>query len=383
MFNFAAHPGFLTNIFATMTNEDILKALSNVQEPDLGKDLVTLNMVKDIAIEGKKVSFTVVLTTPACPLKDLIMNACINAVRLLVDKEAEVKVNFTSNTSSNRKDAKTILKGVRNIIAVVSGKGGVGKSTVAVNLALALANGGAKVGLMDADIYGPSQHIMMGVRGDRPLMKEVDGKGFIVPIEKFGIKMMSIGLLVDEKQAVVWRGPMVSSAIRQFVSDVDWGELDYLVIDMPPGTGDIHLTIVQTVPVTGVIVVTTPQLVALADAKKGIAMFGQAQLKVPIIGLVENMSYFTPAELPENKYFIFGKDGGKNLAEEFDIPFLGQIPIVQTIREGGDSGVPIMMSDDEITKEAFSVFAGNAARGIAMRNANLEPTEIQQVTELV
>ncbi|MBC7687111.1 MAG: Mrp/NBP35 family ATP-binding protein [Aquabacterium sp.] len=366
-----------------MTNEDILKALSNVQEPDLGKDLVTLNMVKDIAIEGKKVSFTVVLTTPACPLKDLIMNACINAVRLLVDKEAEVKVNFTSNTSSNRKDAKTILKGVRNIIAVVSGKGGVGKSTVAVNLALALAKGGAKVGLMDADIYGPSQHIMMGVRGDRPLMKEVDGKGFIVPIEKFGIKMMSIGLLVDEKQAVVWRGPMVSSAIRQFVSDVDWGELDYLVIDMPPGTGDIHLTIVQTVPVTGVIVVTTPQLVALADAKKGIAMFGQAQLKVPIIGLVENMSYFTPAELPENKYFIFGKDGGKNLAEEFDIPFLGQIPIVQTIREGGDSGVPIMMSDDEITKEAFSVFAGNAARGIAMRNANLEPTEIQQVTELV
>ncbi|MCW3089631.1 MAG: Mrp/NBP35 family ATP-binding protein [Ferruginibacter sp.] len=366
-----------------MTNEDILKALSNVQEPDLGKDLVTLNMVKDIAIDGKKVSFTVVLTTPACPLKDLIMNACINAVKLLVDKEAQVTVNFTSNTSSNRKDAKTLLKGVRNIIAVVSGKGGVGKSTIAANLALALAEGGAKVGLMDADIYGPSQHIMFGVRGDRPLMREVDGKGMIVPIEKFGIKVMSIGLLVDEKQAVVWRGPMVSSAIKQFVSDVDWGELDYLVIDMPPGTGDIHLTVVQTVPVTGVIVVTTPQLVALADAKKGIAMFGQAQLKVPIIGLVENMSYFTPAELPENKYYLFGKDGGKNLAEEFDIPFLGQIPIVQTIREGGDSGVPIMMSDDEITKKAFTDFAGNAARGIAMRNANLAPTEIQQVIEMV
>ncbi len=365
-----------------MTNEDILKALSNVQEPDLGKDLVTLNMVKDIAIDGKKVSFTVVLTTPACPLKDMIMNACINAVKILVDKEALVTVNFTSNTSSNRKDAKTILTGVRNIIAVVSGKGGVGKSTVSSNLALALAAGGAKVGLMDADIYGPSQHIMFGVRGDRPLMKEVDGKGMIVPIEKFGIKMMSIGLLIDEKQAVVWRGPMVSSAIRQFVSDVDWGELDYLVIDMPPGTGDIHLTIVQTVPVTGVIVVTTPQLVALADAKKGIAMFGQAQLKVPIIGLVENMSYFTPAELPDNKYYIFGKDGGKNLAEEFDIPFLGQIPIVQTIREGGDSGIPIMMSDDELTKKAFTDFAGNAARGIAMRNANLEPTEIQQMKEM-
>lgn len=365
-----------------MTKEDILKALSNVQEPDLGKDLVTLNMVKDIVIDGKDVSFTVILTTPACPLKDMIMNACINAVKILVDKEAVVKVNFTSNTSSNRKDAKTILKGVKNIIAIVSGKGGVGKSTVASNFALALAQGGAKVGLMDADIYGPSQHIMFGVRGERPLMKDVDGKGLIVPIEKYGIKMMSIGLLIDEKQAVVWRGPMVSSAIRQFVSDVDWGELDYLIIDMPPGTGDIHLTIVQTVPVTGVIVVTTPQLVALADAKKGIAMFGQAQLKVPVIGLVENMSYFTPEELPDNKYYIFGKNGGKTLADEFDIPLLGQIPIVQSIREGGDSGVPIMMGDDEITKKAFSDFAGTAARGIAMRNANLEPTEIQEIIEM-
>ena len=364
-----------------MTNEDILKALSNVQEPDLGKDLVTLNMVKDIQIDGNKVSFTVVLTTPACPLKDLIMNACINAVKLLVNKEAVVTVNFTSNTSSNRKDGKTILAGVKNIIAVVSGKGGVGKSTVSSNLALALAQGGAKVGLMDADIYGPSQHIMFGVRGERPLMKEVDGKGLIVPIEKFGIKMMSIGLLIDEKQAVVWRGPMVSSAIRQFVSEVDWGELDYLVIDMPPGTGDIHLTIVQTVPVTGVIVVTTPQTVALADAKKGIAMFGQAQLKVPVIGLVENMSYFTPAELPDNKYYIFGKDGGKNLAEEFDIPFLGQIPIVETIREGGDIGVPAMVGDDAITKKAFMDFTANAVRGIAMRNANLEPTQIQAMVE--
>jgi ATP-binding protein involved in chromosome partitioning len=364
-----------------MTTDDILKALSNVQEPDLGKDLVTLNMVKDIVINGNDVSFTVVLTTPACPLKDLIMNACINAVKLLANKQAIVKVNFTSNTSSNRKDAKTVLSGVKNIIAVVSGKGGVGKSTIASNFALALAQSGARVGLMDADIYGPSQHIMFGVRGDRPLMKDVDGKGMIVPIEKYGIKMMSIGLLVDEKQAVVWRGPMVSSAIRQFVSDVDWGELDYLVIDMPPGTGDIHLTVVQTVPVTGVIVVTTPQTVALADAKKGIAMFGQAQLKVPIIGLVENMSYFTPAELPDNKYYLFGKNGGKNLAEEFDLPFLGQIPIVQSIREGGDAGVPIMVSDDELTKKAFIDFAAIATRGIAMRNANMEPTKIVEMIE--
>jgi ATP-binding protein involved in chromosome partitioning len=365
-----------------MTEGDILKALSNVQEPDLGKDLVTLNMIKDIVINGNKVSFTVVLTTPACPLKELIKNACINAVKILVNKEAEVFVTFTSNTTTNRKDNKNVLSGVKNIIAVVSGKGGVGKSTIASNLALALSNGGAKVGLMDADIYGPSVHIMFGVRGERPMMKDVNGKGIIVPLERYGIKLMSIGLLVDEKQAVVWRGPMVSSAIRQFVTDVDWGELDYLVIDMPPGTGDIHLTIVQTVPVTGVIVVTTPQLVALADAKKGIAMFSQAALKVPVIGLVENMSYFTPQELPDNKYFIFGKDGGKNLAAEFDIPFLGQIPLVQSIREGGDSGVPVMMSDDEISKHAFMDFAGSAVRGIAMRNAEMPRTEVTEVLEV-
>ncbi len=363
-----------------MTNEDILKALSNVAEPDLGSDLVTLNMVKDVVINGNTVSFTVVLTTPACPMKDHIQNACTNAVKLLVNKEAVVTVNFTSNTTSNRTDPKTILSGVKNIIAVVSGKGGVGKSTVAANLALALAaDGVTKVGIMDADIYGPSQHIMFGIRGERPMMRDNGGKGLIVPIEKFGIKVMSIGLLIDEKQAVVWRGPMVSSAIKQFVSEVDWGELDYLVIDMPPGTGDIHLTIVQTVPVTGVIVVTTPQLIALADAKKGIAMFGQAQLKVPVIGLVENMAYFTPTELPDNKYYLFGKDGGKHLADEFDIPFLGQIPIVQSIREGGDIGVPAMMSDEPISKKAFEDFAGIAVRGIAMRNANMPATEIQEI----
>jgi ATP-binding protein involved in chromosome partitioning len=223
---------------------------------------------------------------------------------------------------------------------------------------------------------------MFGVRGERPLMKDGEGgKGLIVPLERYGIKLMSIGLLVDEKQAVVWRGPMVSSAIRQFVTDVDWGDLDYLVIDMPPGTGDIHLTVVQTIPVTGVIVVTTPQLVALADAKKGIAMFSQAGLKVPVIGLVENMSYFTPAELPENKYYIFGKEGGKKLADEYDIPFLGEIPLVQSIREGGDIGVPIMVSDDVVAKQAFMDFAANAIRGISMRNAELPATEVTEVLE--
>jgi ATP-binding protein involved in chromosome partitioning len=222
---------------------------------------------------------------------------------------------------------------------------------------------------MDADIYGPSVPIMFGVRGQRPLMMDVEGKDKIVPLEQYGIKLISIGLLVDEKSAVVWRGPMASSAIRQFVTDVHWGELDYLIIDMPPGTGDIHLTLVQTIPVTGAVVVTTPQDVALADAKKAIAMFGQAQINVPIIGLVENMAWFTPAELPENKYYIFGKDGGKNLADQLDLNFLGQIPIVQSIREGGDKGVPVMVGDDQISKNAFLSFASDTIRAIAIANA--------------
>lgn len=364
-----------------MTTEKILEALSNVQEPDLGKDLVTLNMVKDIEINGNDVSFTIVLTTPACPMKDMMATASTNAIKLLVNKEANVKVNFTSNTTTKRTDPGTVLPKVKNIIAVVSGKGGVGKSTVSANLALALSQGGAKVGLMDADIYGPSVPIMFGVRGERPMMMDIEGKGMIIPLERFGIKLISIGLLVDEKNAVVWRGPMASSAIRQFVTDVFWEELDYLVVDMPPGTGDIHLTLMQTVPVTGAVIVTTPQDVALADAKKGIAMFGQAQLNVPIIGLVENMSYFTPAELPDNKYYIFGKDGGKRLADEYDIPFLGQIPLVQSIREGGDQGVPIMISDDMITRKSFEGFAAQVVRSIAMRNANMSAEKIAETVE--
>jgi ATP-binding protein involved in chromosome partitioning len=362
--------------FQRMTESQILDALRNVQEPDLGKDLVTLNMIKDISIDGHQVSFTVVLTTPACPMKDMMRNACINAIKLLVNKEAAVQVNFTAQTSTKRVDGLSVLPQVKNIIAVVSGKGGVGKSTVAANLALALAHGGAQVGLMDADIYGPSVPIMFGVRGERPLMREVDGKGMIVPLERFGIKLMSIGLLVDEKNAVVWRGPMASSAVKQFVTDVCWDALDYLVIDMPPGTGDIHLTLLQTVPVTGAVIVTTPQDVALADAKKGIAMFGQAQLKIPIIGLVENMSYFTPAELPQNKYYLFGKQGGRKLADEYDLPFLGEIPLVQSIREGGDQGVPVMMSDDTVSKQAFEQFASLVVRSIAMGNAHIKTERI-------
>jgi len=363
-----------------MTENEILNALSTVQEPDLKKDLVTLNMIRDVEIDGDTISFTVVLTTPACPLKELIASDCVKAIKN-INGTAIVKVNFESSTTTIRADKSSVLPGVKNIIAVVSGKGGVGKSTVSANLALALAQGGAAVGLMDADIYGPSVPIMFGVRGERPMMADVNGKGMIIPLERYGIKLLSIGLLVDEKNAVVWRGPMASSAIRQFITDVNWGELDYLIIDMPPGTGDIHLTLIQTAPVTGVVVVTTPQDVALADARKGIAMFGQAQMNVPVIGLVENMSFFTPAELPNHKYYIFGKEGGKRLADEYDLPFLGQIPLVQNIREGGDIGVPVMMGDDEITKAAFSEFAGVVARSVSMRNAHMNADEVAEVVE--
>lgn len=362
-----------------ITKESVLAALSNVQEPDLGKDLVTLNMIQDIEIEGKKVSFSVILTTPACPLKDMIEKACINAIHLLVDKEAKVKVNLTANTSSNRKGDKNVLSGVKNIIAVVSGKGGVGKSTVAVNIALGLAEGGAKVGLLDADIHGPSIPIMLGIRGERPMMMDIDGKPKIVPIEKYGIKAMSIGLLIDEKQAVIWRGPQASSALKQFISDVHWEELDYLVIDMPPGTGDIHLTLVQTLPVTGAVVVSTPQQVAAADAKKAIVMLKQPQINVPILGVVENMAYFTPAELPENKYYIFGKGGAEQMAEQFELPFLGAVPIVQSIREGADRGIPCILDDEPISKNAFMEIVGKLARNISIRNASLEPTKVVEI----
>lgn len=364
-----------TNI-VMITESQVLDALKNVDDPDLGKDLVTLNMIKDIKIDGKKVAFTVELTTPACPMKDMIRKACESSIKVFVDKEAEVEITMTARVNTNRKDGGLVLPGVKNIIAVASGKGGVGKSTVSSNLALALARQGAKVGLLDADIYGPSAPIMFGIQGERPQMTTINDKPMIIPIERFGVKVMSIGLLVDEKQAVIWRGPMATSALRQFITDVYWEELDYLILDLPPGTGDIHLTMVQTVPVTGAVLVTTPQAVALADARKGMMMFKQGQINVPILGVVENMAYFTPAELPENKYYIFGKDGGKHLADQFEVPFLGEVPLVQSIREGGDRGIPAVMDDEPISKAAFEHIAQEVARNVAIRNANLDPTQI-------
>ncbi len=358
-----------------ITRETVLAALSEVQEPDLGKDLVTLNMIQDIAISGMNVSFTVVLTTPACPLKEMIEKACINAIRLMVSPEAIVTVNMTANVVTNRKDSRAMLPGVKNIIVVASGKGGVGKSTIAVNLALGLAQEGSKVGLLDADIHGPSVPIMLGIRDERPQMMDVDGKARIIPIERHGIKAMSIGLLIDEKQAVIWRGPQVSSALKQFITDVHWEELDYLVIDLPPGTGDVQLTLVQTIPITGAVIVSTPQAVAAADARKAIQMFRQPQINVPVLGIVENMAFFTPAELPDHKYYIFGKGGARQMAEQFELPFLGEIPIVQSIREGGDKGLPAVIDTDVIAQAAMMHMAQEVARQVSIRNANLAPTQ--------
>lgn len=354
-----------------MTAEDVVKALRTVNDPDLKKDLVTLNMVRDISVKGNTVSFSVVLTTPACPLKEMIRKDCEKAIRL-VAPQADLQIHMTSSVTSVRDNA-TTLQGVRNIIAIASGKGGVGKSTVTTNLAVALAQSGAKVGLIDADIFGPSIPTMFNCEHEQPEVTVVNGKNMILPLEHYGVKLMSIGFLAPPDSAVVWRGPMASSALKQFITDAQWGELDYLFIDLPPGTSDIHLTLVQTVPVTGVVIVTTPQKVALADATKGLIMFQQPQINVPILGVVENMAYFTPAELPENKYYIFGKDGGKNLAEKHKVPFLGQVPLVQSIRESGDSGLPAVLKDGP-TAEAFTTLAETLARQVAIRNATFANT---------
>jgi ATP-binding protein involved in chromosome partitioning len=351
-----------------ITQQDILKALSTVQDPDLRKDLVTLNMIQDIVIEGNTVSFKVVLTTPACPLKEKIEKDCIDAIHNLISDKLEVTIEMTANVTSNRQD-KLVLPGVKNIIAVVSGKGGVGKSTVSANLALALHELGAKVGLLDADIHGPSVPIMFGVHDETPDMRDVNGKQLMVPIERHGIKLLSIGFMIDPNQAVVWRGPMVSSALRQFVSDTDWGELDYLILDMPPGTGDIHLTMAQIVPVSGVVLVTTPQEVALADARKAAVMFDMLPNKIPMLGVVENMSWFTPAELPDNKYFIFGQGGGQKMADMVGVNLLGQVPLVQGVREGGDTGMPAVLDDQNIVKPIFLQIASQVARQLAIVNA--------------
>ncbi len=349
----------------------VLKALSRVEEPDLKKDLVSLGMIRNPEVEGNLIKFTVRLTTPACPLKELIKERCLTALEEDFGTGIRVEISMDAEVTSTRSQG-PLLPEVKNIIAIASGKGGVGKSTLTSNLALALAANGAKVGLIDADISGPSIPTMFGVEDAQPRVMVHEGRNFLLPVERLGIKLLSIGFLAHGDTAVVWRGPMMSSALKQFIADCMWGELDYLLIDLPPGTSDIHLTLVQTVPLTGAVVVTTPQKVALADAAKGISMFGQTPIKVPVLGIVENMAYFSPPELPDKKYYIFGKDGGKMLAEKYGLPFLGEIPLVQSVREAGDAGIPIVMHEDEPISLAFSELARNVAQQVAIRNAGIE-----------
>lgn len=360
-----------------ITQEQVLEALKNVIDPDFDKDIVTLGMVKDIAIDGKKVNFTVVLTTPACPLKEMIHKACVNAIIYYVDKEAEVNVNMTAKVTTKRPTKETALPGVKNIIAVASGKGGVGKSTVASNLAVALAMQGAKVGLLDADIYGPSVPLMFDAVDEKPMLQERNGKTIMLPLENYGVKILSIGFFITTSQALPWRGPMASKALQQLILDADWGELDYLLIDLPPGTGDIQLSLVGTAALTGAVIVSTPQNVALTDVRKAITMFQHKDIRVPVLGIVENMAYFTPAELPNNKYFIFGKDGAKNLADELKVPFLGQIPLVQSICEAGDAGRPAVLQKDTPQAKAFAELAGNLAQQVAIANNKKEEKQLE------
>ncbi len=359
----------------------ILDALSKVRYPGTGKDIVSSGMVDDnIRIEGMKVSFSLIFEKPTDPFIKSLVKSAEAAILTHVSKDVEIVGNIeVKAVQAPRPEVGKLLPQVKNIIAVSSGKGGVGKSTVSANLAVALAKLGYKVGLLDADIFGPSMPKMFQVEDARPFLEKIEGRDLIVPVEKYGIKLLSIGFFVNQDQAPVWRGGMASNALKQLIADANWGDLDYFLIDLPPGTSDIHLTIVQTLALTGAIVVSTPQAVALADARKGIDMFTNDKVNVPILGLVENMAWFTPAELPENKYFIFGKEGAKNLSEEMNIPLLGQIPIVQSICEGGDSGVPVALNEDTITGQAFIALAESVVKQVKKRNEELAPTKIVEM----
>lgn len=359
-----------------LTASLVLECLREVINPDNEKDIVGLDMVRDLKIEGRKISFSLIFPKSKNPFAQSVKKSCEQAIsqRLGKDIETDIRIDALQVVHKERP-----LPGVRNIVAVASGKGGVGKSTISVNLAVALAKLGYSVGLIDADVYGPSIPKMFGLESARPELKKIDGKDRIIPVEKFNVKVLSIGFFVDEKEALVWRGPMATGALKQLIHDGYWNELDYLLIDLPPGTGDVHLTLVQSLAVTGVVIVSTPQAVALADAIKGISMFTGKSIRVPVLGLVENMAWFTPEELPENKYYIFGKDGCKNLAAEMNVPLLGQIPLVQGIREGGDEGTPVADDEHSVSGKAFLELARETVRQVDIRNASAEPTEIVQI----
>jgi ATP-binding protein involved in chromosome partitioning len=357
----------------------ILDALRNVKHPETAQDIVTMGMVDDIWIEGSKAGFTLSFKKATDPFMNSMPKVCIQAIEQHLGKD----LNFTGNIKTKTPEKKVepakqdsqSLKDVKNVIAVSSGKGGVGKSTIAVNLAISLAKTGAKVGLIDADIFGPSIPKMFNVEGQRPLVRKVNDVDMISPVENYGVKVVSIGFFVNPEDALVWRGAMATSALKQLIHQTEWGALDYLVVDLPPGTSDIHLTLVQEVSVTGAIIVSTPQDVAIADALKGIKMFTGKHINVPILGIIENMSWFTPEELPDNKYYIFGKDGCRNLAEKENISLLGQIPIVQSIREGGDTGSPAVLNEGSIVEKAFKELSATIIRVIEDRNIKQEPTK--------
>ncbi len=357
--------------------DQVLDALKEVQYPEKNQDIVSLKMVESIIIEENSIKFAVYLPTFNSPFKKSIEKACTKAIHSKLDDSITVTATITSKVTIGRvdktKEHEAVLPGVKNILAIASGKGGVGKSTIAVNLAISLAKLGSKVGLIDADIFGPSVPKMFGVEGTVPGIKKINGKDRIIPVEKYGVKMLSIGFFVKAEDALIWRGAMATGALKQLINDGLWGELDYLLIDLPPGTSDIHLTLVQTVPVTAAVIVSTPQDVALADAIKGLNMFKTEAINVPVIGLIENMAWFTPEELPENKYYIFGKDGVKRLAEKMDIPLIGQIPIVQSIREGGDNGTPAVLEDTTLGA-SFIELGENIAQKVEERNTKMAPT---------
>lgn len=357
----------------------ILDALATVRYPGTGKNLVEAEMVADnLRIDGMTVSFSLTFEKPTDPFMKSMVKAAETAIHTYVSPEVEVTIT-TESRQAARPEVGKLLPEVKNVIAVSSGKGGVGKSTVAANLAVALAKMGYKVGLLDADIFGPSVPKMFQVEDAKPYSENIGGRDLIVPVEKYGLKLLSIGFFVKPDQATLWRGGMASNALKQLVGDAAWGELDYFILDTPPGTSDIHLTLLQTLAITGAVIVSTPQQVALADARKGVDMYTNDKVNVPILGLVENMAWFTPAELPENKYYIFGKEGCKQLAEELDVPLLGQIPIVQSIRESGDKGTPVALDENSVTGRAFLQLAAAVVRQVDKRNVKMAPTQIVEV----
>ena len=365
-----------------LDKKDILKALETITIAGEGKNMVESGAVKNVVTFGEEVIIDLVLSTPAMHIKKRAEDDIKRTIHELVSADAKIQIKSTVVVPEPNEIKGKAVPGMKNIIAIASGKGGVGKSTVTANLAVTLAKMGFKVGILDADIYGPSMPIMFDVESEKPISITVDGKSKMKPVESYEIKMLSIGFFTSPSQAVIWRGPMAAKALNQMIFDADWGELDFMLLDLPPGTGDIHLSIVQSLPITGVVVVSTPQAVALADAKKGVAMFTSDSINVPVLGIIENMAYFTPEELPENKYYIFGKEGAKNLAEDLNVSFLGEVPIVQSIREAGDIGRPAALQEGSVIEKVFQEITRNVVQEVVSRNENLPPTEAVKITTM-